>query len=108
MVNVSSSTLNMTAPHRDIASDQPDCRRLGSKFLWLGCNDPIFYRGKEMAETRVKQGNPATHPIPGDEMRALRKLQREQEPRSLAVRIRHRTRIAVHHGRICPDDRAGW
>ena len=35
-----------------------------------------------MAETRVKQGNPATHPIPGDEMRALRKLQREQDPKS--------------------------
>jgi type 1 fimbriae regulatory protein FimB/type 1 fimbriae regulatory protein FimE len=31
---------------------------------------------------RVKQGTPATHPIPGDEMRALRKLQREQEPKS--------------------------
>ena len=35
-----------------------------------------------MAETRVKQGNPANHPIPGAEMRALRKLQREQEPKS--------------------------
>jgi hypothetical protein len=42
-----------TAPHREIASDQPDCRRLGSKFLWLRCNDPIFYCGKKMAETRV-------------------------------------------------------
>jgi type 1 fimbriae regulatory protein FimB/type 1 fimbriae regulatory protein FimE len=31
---------------------------------------------------RVKRGTPATHPIRGDEMRALRKLQREQEPRS--------------------------
>ena len=31
---------------------------------------------------RVKQGTPATHPIPGDEMRALRKLQREQDPKS--------------------------
>jgi hypothetical protein len=41
------------APHRDIASDQSDCRRLGSKFLWLRCNGPIFYCGKEMAEIRV-------------------------------------------------------
>src|SRR6266850_6695267 len=41
------------APHRDIASDQSDCRRLGSKFLWLRCNGPIFYCGKEMAKTRV-------------------------------------------------------
>jgi type 1 fimbriae regulatory protein FimB/type 1 fimbriae regulatory protein FimE len=38
-----------------------------------------------MAETRVKQGTPSTHPILGDEMRALRKLQREQEPKSAFV-----------------------
>jgi len=31
---------------------------------------------------RVKQGTPSTHPIMGDELRALRKLQREQEPKS--------------------------
>jgi integrase len=31
---------------------------------------------------RVKQGTPSTHPILGDELRALRRLQREQEPRS--------------------------
>ena len=34
---------------------------------------------------RVKQGTPSTHPIPGDELRALRRLQREQEPRSAFV-----------------------
>lgn len=31
---------------------------------------------------RLKQGTPSTHPILGDELRALRRLQREQEPRS--------------------------
>jgi type 1 fimbriae regulatory protein FimB/type 1 fimbriae regulatory protein FimE len=31
---------------------------------------------------RVKQGSPATHPIRGDELRALRRLQREQSPKS--------------------------
>jgi integrase len=31
---------------------------------------------------RVKQGSPSTHPILGDELRALRRLQREQKPRS--------------------------
>jgi integrase len=31
---------------------------------------------------RVKNGSPATHPIKGDAMRALRKIQREQEPKS--------------------------
>ena len=34
---------------------------------------------------RVKQGTPSTHPIVGDELRALRRLQREQEPKSLFV-----------------------
>jgi integrase len=31
---------------------------------------------------RVKQSTPSTHPILGDELRALRRLQREQEPKS--------------------------
>lgn len=31
---------------------------------------------------RVKQGTPSTHPILGDELRALRRLQREQVPKS--------------------------
>jgi type 1 fimbriae regulatory protein FimB/type 1 fimbriae regulatory protein FimE len=33
-----------------------------------------------LAVRRAKNGTPATHPIRGDEMRALRKLQREQDP----------------------------
>jgi site-specific recombinase XerD len=31
---------------------------------------------------RAKRGTPATHPIVGDELRALRRLQREQDPKS--------------------------
>jgi integrase len=31
---------------------------------------------------RIKRGTPTTHPIMGDELRALRRLQREQEPKS--------------------------
>jgi type 1 fimbriae regulatory protein FimB/type 1 fimbriae regulatory protein FimE len=31
---------------------------------------------------RVKHGTPATHPLTGRELRALRRLQREQEPKS--------------------------
>src|SRR4029078_5291261 len=31
---------------------------------------------------RVNQGSHSTHPIPGDELRRLRRLQREQEPKS--------------------------
>lgn len=31
---------------------------------------------------RVKKGTPSTHPIQGDEMRALKQLQKEQDPKS--------------------------
>ena len=34
---------------------------------------------------RAKKGTPATHPIRGDELRALRRLQREQNPKSAFV-----------------------
>jgi integrase len=34
---------------------------------------------------RVKQGTPSTHPILGDELRALRRLQRDQAPKSPLV-----------------------
>ncbi len=36
----------------------------------------------QKVKRRVKQGTPSTHPIVGDELRALRRLQREQEPQS--------------------------
>jgi integrase len=35
-----------------------------------------------LAVRRAKKGTPATHPIRGDELRALRRLQREQDPKS--------------------------
>jgi type 1 fimbriae regulatory protein FimB/type 1 fimbriae regulatory protein FimE len=44
--------------------------------------DQIHWDQATMAVRRVKQGTPATHPIRGDELRALRRLQREQEPKS--------------------------
>lgn len=34
---------------------------------------------------RAKRGTPSTHPLQGDELRALRQLQREQDPRSAFV-----------------------
>jgi type 1 fimbriae regulatory protein FimB/type 1 fimbriae regulatory protein FimE len=54
---------------------------------------------------RVKQGTPATHPIPGDELRALRELQRERA--EIAVRVylgtgRHSPRA------ICQAGGARW
>jgi integrase len=44
--------------------------------------DQIDFGTATMAVRRAKRGTPATHPIRGDESRALRKLQREQEPKS--------------------------
>jgi integrase len=44
--------------------------------------DQIDFNRATLAVRRVKQGTPSTHPIQGDELRALRQLQREQNPRS--------------------------
>ena len=44
--------------------------------------DQIDFDRGTLAVRRVKKGSPATHPILGDELRALRRLQREQEPKS--------------------------
>jgi type 1 fimbriae regulatory protein FimB/type 1 fimbriae regulatory protein FimE len=44
--------------------------------------DQIDFDHARLHVRRVKQGTPSTHPIVGDELRALRKLQREQEPRA--------------------------
>ena len=47
--------------------------------------DQMDFAHARLHVRRVKQGTPSTHPIIGDEMRALRQLQREQEPRSTFV-----------------------
>jgi integrase len=44
--------------------------------------DQIDFDRATLAVRRAKRGTPSTHPLQGDEMRALRKLQREQEPKS--------------------------
>jgi integrase len=44
--------------------------------------DQIDFGHATLAVRRAKHGSPSTHPIMGDELRALRKLQREQEPQS--------------------------
>jgi type 1 fimbriae regulatory protein FimB/type 1 fimbriae regulatory protein FimE len=40
----------------------------------------VDFAGGNLHVTRVKNGSPSVHPIRGDELRALRKLQRESEP----------------------------
>jgi len=47
--------------------------------------DQVDFRTGSLHVRRVKQGTPSTHPILGDELRALRRLQREQEPKSAFV-----------------------
>jgi integrase len=47
--------------------------------------DQVDFRTATLHVRRVKQGTPSTHPILGDELRALRRLQRDQEPRSTFV-----------------------
>src|SRR5215831_9242546 len=44
--------------------------------------DQIDFNSGTLAVRRAKQGSPATHPVLGDELRALRRLQREEEPKS--------------------------
>src|SRR6266404_7641402 len=44
--------------------------------------DQIDFSTATLHVRRVKQGTPSTHPILGDESRALRRLQREQDPKS--------------------------
>jgi integrase len=44
--------------------------------------DQIDFNGAVLHVRRVKQGTPSTHPLQGDEMRALRRLQREQDPKA--------------------------
>ncbi|MHC2291859.1 tyrosine-type recombinase/integrase [Bradyrhizobium barranii] len=44
--------------------------------------DQIEFSSATLHVRRVKQGTPSTHPIQGDELRALRRLRREQHPKS--------------------------
>jgi site-specific recombinase XerD len=44
--------------------------------------DQIEFASATLHVRRVKRGTPATHPVLGDELRTLRRLQREQEPKS--------------------------
>ena len=52
--------------------------------------DQVDFRTATLHVRRVKQGTPSTHPILGDELRALRRLQREQHPKSAFVFISER------------------
>ena len=61
---------------------QKICLSMIAEALAWTCVGQIDFSHAVLHVRRAKQGAPATHPIIGDEMRALRKLQREQEPNS--------------------------
>jgi len=42
--------------------------------------DQVDFNGAVLHVRRVKNGTPSTHPLQGDELRALRRLQRESPP----------------------------
>ncbi|MGB8554393.1 MAG: tyrosine-type recombinase/integrase, partial [Pseudolabrys sp.] len=56
---------------------------------------------------RVKSGTPATHPLTGVELRALRKLQRDQEPKSPFVFVSERRVPFTSRGFQTLVERAG-
>jgi integrase len=47
--------------------------------------EQVEFKTATLHVRRVKKGTPSTHPILGDELRALRRLEREQEPKSAFV-----------------------
>ena len=61
------------------------CLPLGTAYArqsWSTCVEQIDLENAILHVRRVKQGTPATHPLTGRELRALRRLQREQQPKS--------------------------
>jgi len=47
--------------------------------------DQVEFKTATLHVRRVKAGTPSTHPILGDQLRALRRLQREQDPKAAFV-----------------------
>jgi integrase len=69
--------------------------------------DQIDFEAGTLAVRRVKNGSPSTHPMGDDELRALRRLQREQEPRSPFVFISRRAAPFTTAGFARMIERAG-
>jgi Phage integrase family len=69
--------------------------------------DQIDFDTANLSVRRTKKGSPSTHPILGDELRALRRLNREQEPQ-VGIRLYLRAGVAVYYGGPCSACRARW
>ena len=69
--------------------------------------DQVDFRSATLLVRRVNQGTPSAHPVVGDELRALRRLQREQEPKSPFVFTSERGTPFVTAGFARMIERAG-
>jgi site-specific recombinase XerD len=69
--------------------------------------DQVDFPTATLHVRRVKQGSPSTHPILGDELRWLRKLQREQHPKSAFVFTSERSSPFTTAGFARMVERAG-
>src|SRR5579863_4434899 len=70
--------------------------------------EQVDFKTATLHVRRVKKGTPSTHPILGDELRALRRLQREQEPMSPFVFTSERVAPFTTAGFARMVERAGW
>ena len=64
--------------------------------------DQIEFASGTLHVRRVKQGTPSTHPILGDELRALAAAQ-ARAGAEVTLRIHLGTRRALQHRRVCAD-----
>ena len=69
--------------------------------------DQVEFRTATLHVRRVKRGTPSTHPILGGELRALRRLQRKQEPKSSFVFTSERSAPFTTAGFARMVERAG-
>jgi site-specific recombinase XerD len=69
--------------------------------------DQIQFSSANLHIRRVKQGTPSTHPLLGGELRALRKLQREQKPKSPFVFTSERASLFTTAGFARMVERTG-
>ena len=69
--------------------------------------DQVEFNSATLHVRRVKQGTPSTHPILGDELRALRRLQRDQVPKSPFVFTSERGSLFTTAGFARMIERAG-
>jgi integrase len=70
--------------------------------------EQVEFKTATLHVRRVKQGTPSTQPILGDELRALRRLQREQEPKSAFVFTSERGSPFTTAGLARMVERAGF